>query len=153
MPSIIAAARYERFAAQFVEIQARKSKRQGNGRTLHRKQLVAAQGTLEVLDGLPGYAKHGLFAVPHDYEVWVRLSTGGLDRAPDKTPDIRGFAMRVLGVRGDSALGNGPAVSQDFTLINQEAFAFPRSDEFVEFVVAASHGNGNLLKHLIKLVL
>ena len=144
------AERYAQFATQFAEIQARKSKRFGNGRTLHRKQLAAAHGTLEVLDGLPHYAHFGLFAIPHDYEVWVRLSNGGVDKAPDKMPDIRGFALRVLGVRGNSALGNGPAVSQDFTLINQEAFAFAGSTEFVEFVVAASRGNGNLLKYLFR---
>jgi hypothetical protein len=58
--------------------------------------------------------------------------------------------MRVFGVRGASALGNGPVDSQDFTLINQEVFAFSGSTEFVEFVVAASHGNGALLKHLFR---
>src|SRR6478736_3112171 len=92
------AERYAQFATQFTEIQARKSKRHGAGRTLHRKQLAAAQGILEVLDGLPHYAHFGLFAVAHDYEVWVRLSNGGMDKAPDKVPDIRGFALRVLGV-------------------------------------------------------
>ena len=142
--------RYAGYAKTFAEIQARKSQRWGTGRTLHRKQLTACQGTLEVLDSLPGFARHGLFAQPHDYEVWVRLSNGGLDRAPDRVPDIRGFALRVFGVQGESALGKGPAKSQDFTLINQEVFAFPDSDEFVEFVAAASHGNGALLRHIFR---
>jgi hypothetical protein len=141
--------RYAGYAKQFAAIQARKSARWGPGRTLHRKQLTAAHGVLEVLDGLPAFTRHGLFAQPRDYEVVVRLSNGGLDRAPDRVPDIRGFAMRVFGVQGESALG-GPAKSQDFTLINQEAFAFSGSAEFVEFVVAASLGNGNLLKFLFK---
>lgn len=144
------AERYARYAKTFAEIQKRKSERHGKGRALHRKQLMAAQGTLEVLDGLPEFASHGLFARPHEYEVWVRLSNGGFDRAPDKVPDIRGFALRVFGVEGDSALGNGPAVSQDFTLINQEAFAFPRSEEFVDLAVAASQGNGALIKFLFQ---
>ncbi len=142
--------RYSGFAKQFAEIQARKSKKYGAGRALHRKQLTVAHGSLETLDGLPGFAKFGLFAEPRDYEVLVRLSNGGLDMQKDSMPDIRGFAFRVLGVRGDSALGKGPAVSQDFTLINQEAFAFKGSDEFVDFVAAASHGNGNLVKFLFK---
>jgi hypothetical protein len=144
------AARYAAFAATFAEIQARKSQRYGQGRTLHRKQLVAAHGTLEVLNGLPSFLRHGLFAEPRDYETWVRLSNGGLDRAADHVPDIRGFALRVLGVMGPSALGNGLAASQDFTLINQEAFAFARSDEFIALVDAASRGNGKLLAHLLR---
>src|SRR6478736_598315 len=133
--------RYAAYAREFAQIQVRKSARWGPGRALHRKQLTAAQGTLEVLDGLPEFARHGLFATPGVHDAWVRLSNGGLDRARDSMPDIRGFGMRVFGVQGDSALGNGPARSQDFTLINQEAFAFPGSDDFVHFVVAASHGN------------
>jgi hypothetical protein len=144
------AQRYEAYARQFAQIQQARERRHGPGRTLHRKQLAAAQGTLEVLDGLPEFARHGLFAVPRDYEVCVRLSNGGLDKAPDRTPDVRGFAIRVFGVQGESALGNGPARCQDFTLINQEVFAFPASDEFVDFVAAAALGNGQLLRHLFR---
>ncbi len=142
--------RFAGYARQFAQIQARKSARWGNGRALHRKQIVAAQGTLEVLDGLPPFAHQGLFARPHDYEVWVRLSNGGFDRAPDRVPDVRGFSLRVFDVSGDSALGNGPARSQDFTLINHESFAFRSGSEFVEFVVAATQGKGALLKHVVR---
>lgn len=143
----------ERFASygqQFAAIQARKSKKYGTGRALHRKQLTAAQGTLEVLGNLPEFARQGLFAKPGSFETLVRLSNGGMDKAADRTPDIRGFSLRVLGVTGESALGNGPAVSQDFALINQEVFGFSSSDDFVQFVVAASQGGGSLLKFLFK---
>lgn len=142
--------RYAGYARQFAEIQARKSARWGPGRALHRKQVTVAHGVLEVLDGLPGFARHGLFAQPRDYDVWVRLSNGDMAHGADTAPDIRGFSLRVFGVRGESALGSGPATSQDFTLINQEAFAFSGSGEFVDFVAAASHGKGSLFKYLFK---
>ncbi|MDR7306346.1 catalase [Rhodoferax saidenbachensis] len=138
---------YAGYGKQFAELQARKSKKYGNGRALHRKQLVAAQGQLEVLGGLPAFAQQGLFAKAASYPVWVRLSNGGMDHASDRKPDIRGFSFRVMGVQGESALG-GPCKSQDFALINQEVFAFPQSGEFVDFVVAASKGGGALIKHL-----
>ena len=144
------AQRFAAYSPQFASIQARKSKKYGKGRALHRKQISAAMGTMEVLPNLPEFARQGLFASPGKFEAWVRLSNGGMDRAADSVPDIRGFALRVLGVQGDSALGNGPAKSQDFTLINQEQFAFPKSAEFVDFVVAAAGGGGSLLKHLFK---
>ena len=143
----------ERFAGYgrvFAEIQARKSAKFGTGRALHRKQLTAARGSLEVLGGLPDFARQGLFSAPQRYEAWVRLSNGGFDSAADRVPDIRGFAIKVLGVQGDSALGDGPAKSQDFLLINQESFGFPKSDEFVPFVEAASRGHGALLVYLLK---
>ena len=144
------AQRYARYSEQFAALQARKSKKYGNGRALHRKQLTAAKGSLEVLKNLPDFARQGLFAKPGTFETWVRLSNGGMDKASDHKPDIRGFSLRVLGVSGDSALGNGPAVSQDFALINQEVFGFSSADDFVQFVVAASQGGGALLKHLFK---
>lgn len=144
------AERFEDYGRIFSAIQQRKSARYGVGRTLHRKQLTGAQGTLQVLDNLPEFARQGLFAAPGDFPVWVRLSNGGMDNAPDHKPDIRGLAIKVFGVQGDSALGNGPALSQDFLLINQEQFAFPKSDEFVAFVDAASNGEGALLKFLFK---
>lgn len=141
---------YERAARQFAEIQQRRSQRFGAGRALHRKQICAARGELTIAPGLPAHAAHGLFAQPGAHEVWLRLSNGGMDRAPDQRPDIRGFAFRVFGVTGDSALGNGPARSQDFTLINQDAFSTSGSAEFIEFVVAASQGGGALIKHLVR---
>ena len=144
------AQRFAGYARQFAELQARKSHKYGNGRGLHRKQLTAARGQLQVLGDLPAFAAHGLFAQPAQYEVRVRLSNGGMDKTSDRKPDIRGFSFSVLGVKGDSALGNGPAKSQDFTLINQEKFAFPQSGEFVDFVVAASHGGGALIKFLVQ---
>jgi hypothetical protein len=142
------AERFERYAALFTQLQAERSRRWGAGRALHRKQVTVAHGSLEVLDGLPGFARHGLFAEPRDYEVHVRLSNGGIDRGADSMPDIRGLSIRVLGVQGESVLG-GPAATQDFTLINHESFAFGRSDDFVEFVIAASRGRGALFKHIL----
>lgn len=144
------AQRFAGYARLFAELQARKSHKYGKGRGLHRKQLTAARGRLEVLGDLPAFAAQGLFAQPGLYEVRVRLSNGGMDTTSDRKPDIRGFAISVLGVQGDSALGNGPAQSQDFLLINQEKFAFPQSGEFVDFVVAASHGGGALIKFLVR---
>jgi hypothetical protein len=149
----IAADEAERFAdygKQFAALQARKNKKYGDGRALHRKAITLAQGQLNVLGDLPEFARHGLFAKRGKYDVWVRLSNGSPDVASDRVPDVRGFAFKVLGVQGESALGNGPARSQDFTLINQEQFAFPKSDEFVAFAMAATRGGAALFKHMLK---
>lgn len=142
--------RFAGYADQFAAFQKRKSERFGNGRALHRKQITAAVGALTVLPDLPAFAAHGLFAQAATYPVQVRLSNGGTDRVSDHRPDVRGFAIKVQGVQGDSALGNGPARSQDFLLINHESFAFPRSDAFVELVVAASQSPAALLGHLLR---
>lgn len=139
------AARFASYAELFATLQRQRSERDGPGRALHRKQLLAATGQLEVLPGLPEFAANGLFAQPGQYAVQVRLSNGGMDKAPDRKPDIRGFSFAVLGVHGDSALGNGPATRQCFALINHPTFAFANSAQFVGFAMAAAKGFRSLL--------
>jgi len=140
--------RFSEYATQFAEVQRLKSAKFGKGRTLHRKQLLALRAQLEVLPGLPAFAAHGLFARPATYDARVRLSNGGTDRAKDLRPDVRGFALKVLGLEGKGALG-GTTTEQDFLLINHSKFSFPKSDEFVGLALAAARGPGALIGYMI----
>jgi hypothetical protein len=132
-------------ASQFSAMQQRKSAEYGTGRALHRRQRVALRATLEVPSDLPAAAAQGIFAAPASYEVWVRLSNGGFDRAPDRTADIRGYAFKVRGVPGVSVFG-GPADSQDFALINHEKFSSSTSKDFTAITTGASTGPLGILK-------
>lgn len=143
------AARHAGYARDFEQIQALKSAKYGKGRALHRKQQLGLQGSLEVLAELPEYARQGLFAKPGTYSAWVRLSNGGPDRQADRRPDVRGFAIKVLGLSGPGALGSGPTGSQDFLLINHPAFAFAGADEFVGLAKNLVKGPGALLGYLV----
>jgi catalase len=141
--------RHEAQAARFVELQARKSERYGTGRALHRKQVAALRATLTVPADLPEYARQGLFAVPDKYDAWVRLSNGGFNRAPDSVPDIRGFAVKVLGLSGQAALG-GEALSQDFALINHDRFSSATSEDFAKVVDLGSGTRGQIIRGVLK---
>jgi hypothetical protein len=143
------AERYAGYAREFAAMQRKHSLKYGNGRALHRKQILAMPGRVEVLADLPEFAAHGLFARPGQYEALVRLSNGGPENVSDRKPDARGFAFKVLGVEGPGALGN-ETQSQDFALIHLEAFAFATSEEFVGLVMAKASGGGALLGHLLK---
>lgn len=134
------AERHAADARRLVAVQRQQSRRHGDGRALHRKPVVALRGTLRVLEGLPAAARHGLFAQPGPHMAWIRLSNGGPGVQADRKPDIRGFALRVFGVKGPSAL-DGQTDHQDFTLINHSAFAFADSRPFVGLVEAASAGS------------
>jgi hypothetical protein len=140
--------RFSAYARELSEVQRRKSERYGVGRTLHRKQLLGLTATLDVLSGLPEHAAHGLFADAGSHEVLVRLSNGGVDRARDATPDIRGFALKVRGVSGPGALG-ADTTAQDFLLINHSTFAIGNADDFVGLVVSSSNGRGALVRWAI----
>lgn len=140
--------RFSGYAQQFADMQRAKSARYGPGRALHRKQQLGLKATLDVLEGLPAHAVQGLFAQAHRYDVLVRLSNGGADKASDAKPDVRGFSFAVQGVQGESALG-GPVAHQDFALIQHPAFAFAKVDEFVGLAVHASKGFPALGKYLV----
>ncbi len=133
------AARHQAQAEGLTALQAAQSARHGPGRALHRKGVLGLAATLEVADGLPAHARHGLFAAPGTYAAWVRLSNGGPKVQADRTPDVRGFAIRVNGVTGDAALG-GAASHQDLALINSSNFGFADSARFLGLVQAAARG-------------
>jgi len=141
--------RYAAAAERLAEIQRVRSARFGPGRALHRKQLLGLRATLEVLPNLPAHAAHGLFAEAGRYEARVRLSNGGMEVASDKKPDIRGYAIKVLGVKGEGTFG-GPAPSQDFLLINQPTFGFSGPDAFFALIEAAARGVPSVLWHFVK---
>jgi len=141
--------RHAKQAEAFTAMQLRKSAEFGVGRALHRRQRLALRATLEVAADLPSFAQHGIFASAATYEVWLRLSNGGFDVAPDSKPDIRGFAIKVLGVPGESVFG-GPAASQDFALINHEHFSSSTSEEFTAITTGAGGGAVGVLKAVVR---
>jgi hypothetical protein len=141
--------RFERYADQIVAMQREQSARYGNGRALHRKQILGLTAKLEVLGDLPEPARHGLFARPSVYEARIRLSNAGPTVLGDRKPDVRGFAIKVLGVEGPGALG-GPTTSQDFALINRSNFGFPGPELFAGLVVALPKGPLAVLGFFIK---
>lgn len=143
------AAHHARVAAVIAGLQQARSKKFGPGRALHRKQLLAATGTLQVLADLPEHARHGLFATPGDHRALVRLSNGGPDIQANRLPDIRGFALKVFDVSGDSALG-GTTDHQDFLMINQDRAPLTDSREFIDFMEAATPGPLSAILHLFK---
>lgn len=142
--------KFSEYAKLFVDLQKTKSEKFGKGRALHRKQILAMIGELEVLSDIPDFAKYGLFAKPGRHEAWIRLSSGSMGIQPDSQGDIRGFAIKVHGVSGDSALENGKTSFQNFLLINQETFSSPKADQFVALVRALSQGGSALFKHLFQ---
>ncbi|HEY1551550.1 MAG TPA: hypothetical protein VGG28_27170, partial [Kofleriaceae bacterium] len=143
-------ARFARYAKQLGELQAAQTAKLGTpGRALHRKQVLGLRASFEVNGDLPSEARHGLFAQPGSYDAQIRLSNGASRFQPDRTPDVRGFAIRVLGVAGDGALGR-PTTEQHFLLINQATFGLATADEFAGLVQAAARGNLAVLRFMIR---
>lgn len=64
-------------------------------------------------------------------------------------PDIRGFALKILDVEGEGALG-GTADHQDFLMINQDRSPFANAREFLDFMEAATPGQLSGVLHFFK---
>jgi catalase len=148
-------ARFEKHAATLAELQ--KGVAKGGDvvlRALHAKSHAGVTATLEVLDldkaGAPAELKHGLFAKPATYAAYVRFSSGTGFLQPDTAPDIRGVAVKVLGVPGTKVIpGLEKASTQDFLFIQVPANAFRGPDDFVRFVHIVSRGKALALPRLL----
>ena len=130
----------ERFTAYASDLHALQKKHAGGGkpaRALHAKGHTGAHATLEIFGDLPLHARHGVFAAAHTFDARVRWSNGAGLRQSDKSADVRGMAVKLLGVPGKKALEGAAATTQDFLAIQSSATPFRTADEFIAFVKAA----------------
>jgi len=142
----------EKFARQAEAIRAAHRltiARHGKGRFLHRKVLVGIDARFDVLPDLPPEARFGAFVAVGPKQALVRLSNGSFDLQANTVPDIHGFALRILGLDGEAAVG-GRADHQDFLLINHDRFNAIDSAAFVEFATLAAGGQLSALWTLFR---
>ncbi len=142
-------ARHEAMSAVIAAVQRQNSAKFGAGRALHRKAVASLRGSLQIRADLPAAAADGVFIAGKTYDVWARLSNGGPDLKANTKPDIRGFALRLLDVHGEGALG-GATDHQDFLLINHDRFTSRTSDEFAGIVQAAAKSPLAVFVYLIR---
>lgn len=93
------------------------------------KTFGVLRGRLEVLDGIPGHLRRGLFAEPRSYPAWVRFSGPG----PYAPPDLEDFGqcsvgIKVMGVPGEKLLDDEQA-TQDLILVSPASFVTPNIRE------------------------
>jgi hypothetical protein len=109
-------------------------------RALHAKGVAGVRAELTVRDDVPASARVGIFAQPGSYRAYVRFSNGAAVPQPDTKPDVRGLAMKVLGVPGTKIIpGLEAATTQDFLTIRDAYAPFLSPDEFVWVAVAAQN--------------
>jgi catalase len=107
-------------------------------RALHAKGNAGVEAELTVAADVPAHAKVGIFAAPGTYRAYVRFSNGSGARQKDAKPDVRGVAVKVLGVPGKKLIpGLEGATTQDFLLIRTPATPVRDADEFLALVRAA----------------
>lgn len=99
-------------------------------RDAHPKAHGCVRAEFRVLDGLPVRLRVGLFAEPRAYEAYIRFSNGSPKLQADSAADVRGMAIKVMGVAAS------PSTTQDFVMINGAAFFVKTAADYVAFTTA-----------------
>lgn len=105
-------------------------------RALHPKSHGTYEATFTVRRNLPPELRVGLFAKPASYDALVRFSNGGLGPdSPDWLPNVRGAAVKLLGVPGAKLLpGEESSTELDFVMGNDETFFVPTIEDMLNLV-------------------
>ncbi|MDO7873477.1 catalase family protein [Hymenobacter sp. ASUV-10] len=88
-------------------------------RDAHAKSHGILRGELHLRPDLPEHLRQGMFKQAGPFPVIIRLSTSPGSIEPDSTANVKGFALKVIGVDGRKFLdAEADAVTQDFLMVN-----------------------------------
>src|SRR6187399_1801367 len=101
-------------------------------RGMHPKTVACLAAEFRVSDAVPAQLAHGIFAEPHIYSAWVRLSNAVV--WDEREPDIHGLAIKLRGVPGALLPDpQGEPDAQDILLIDMPVFFAPDVRGMYEF--------------------
>ena len=104
-------------------------------RGVHPKSHGCVKAVFEVNTDIAEYLRVGLFAVPgKKYDASIRFSNAAVrveHDLKDGKHGSRGMAIKVLDVGGTVLQEDGGAHNQDFLMINQPAFAFANTEDYL----------------------
>jgi hypothetical protein len=88
-------------------------------RDAHPNTLACLQAQFIVEPNIPAQLKRGIFEFPRTYPAWVRISSANGKIQSDKAKDLRGFAIKIMGVKGERfQTQNNEKQTQDFVLLS-----------------------------------
>lgn len=143
--------------ANLVEMTARKMRKDypsGNRmlRRVHPKDHGCVSAKFEILPELPDGYNVGIFQPGATYESFIRFSNAATTAGPDSRREAdgtpahgsRGMAVKLTGVKGTSLLPLHGALTQDFLMVNQPAFAFANVHDYEMFNCSPGEGLAKL---------
>ena len=125
-----------------------------SGQTLrdaHPKMHGCVKAVFTVEPDLDQALAVGIFGRPGSYQAWVRFSNQDGTVSPDGKKDIRGAAIKLMGVDGAKLLdGEEDGATHDFILISHDAFVSRDVAEFDGLIKAMVDGKVKFLSFLIR---
>lgn len=111
-------------------------------RGAHPKQLGCVRAEFIVEPQLPEEYRVGVFKEPRTYSAWIRFSNASARVQSDAEKDVRGVAIKILGVGGGKLVGDEKdAQTQDFLLISNPVLPVGTVAGFQKLVDAGIHGH------------
>lgn len=108
-------------------------------RDAHPKMHGVVRAEFIVQPNLPEDLRVGLFRQPATYRAWIRFSNSDGSINPDSKGDIRGMAIKLMGVLGDKLLESEQAAqTQDFILISTNVFVTKDAQDFDHLIKAVT---------------
>ncbi|SFS62902.1 catalase family protein [Marininema halotolerans] len=92
-------------------------------RDAHPKHLGLLQGQFTIREDLPPELQVGIFQPGQTYPVWVRISNASGRVQTDDKKDIRGFAIKLMGIDGEKYQSD-ESTTQDFVLLSTPTIPF-----------------------------
>jgi hypothetical protein len=116
-------------------------------RQIHTKMHGCLKATFTIEPGLPNELRVGLFKYEKSFHAWVRFSSASTQPKPDKKKDVRGIAIKIMGVPGEKILNVEHLQStQDFLLMSSETYFAKNVQELSGLLAAVTS------PHKIKLI-
>lgn len=103
-------------------------------RDAHTKAHGCVKAEFMVSTQVPERAKIGVFKDPASYPTWIRFSNAFTSLQADTEADVRGMAIKLMGVEGEKLLEREKLEkTQDFLLINTNTFFSPDLSSYLAF--------------------
>ncbi|RWB04819.1 hypothetical protein [Mesorhizobium sp.] len=132
---------FEGFAREIMASQREVAAKTGGPlrRGFHAKLHAGFVAEFQVLTDLPDHARFGVFREPRVFPALVRFSNGEPAPRPDKHPEPRGVAIKLIGVHGPKLLrGQEDAITQDFLATSHSVTSTVRNvEQFMAFIRAS----------------
>lgn len=130
-----------KIADRFIQTLAKYYRSEKVKRMFHPKMHALLKAEFIVEASLPPHLKEGIFAEGKTYDAWVRFSNAKRKATKDKKKDLRGMALKLVGVEGKKLLEKEKdANTQDFLLVTSKTLQTASVKDFQRSIEALLGG-------------
>jgi hypothetical protein len=119
-------------------------------RDAHPKTVGCVKAEFKVESNLPEELRVGVFKEPRTYPAYIRFSNSSMTMQADSKRDVRGMAIKLVGVEGEKVLETEKdETTQDFLVISIPRFINKNVIDFSELLEAISGGPLKILAFVL----